>query len=296
MEDYLISIKDLDFGDLPDDQVADTPDYATDYDDDGPRHGLAGTPLIFIGTGVEQDDNGQASTDADGDAEEDDVTLPAMLFRGENATFNMNVTNNSDSTAKVVAYFDWNGDGDFEDSNETILTGVSLGGEPQQVIEGLSADIVIPTNAKTGLTRMRVAMQRGTYPTECGTVAQGEVEDYILNLQGAATIGERKETTVFNTGKPISYTSQERTKDFELNLFPNPSSDYIHLEWEDNQARIFDLSIYNSLGQLQNYQQLTTQKGANKAKIDLTQFSEGLYLLHLRNKDKLITKEFVVIK
>lgn len=185
-------------------------------------------------------------------------------------------------------WVDFNKDGDFDDEGEAVF--LTAGNDRQTGVIG------IPSDAATGNVRMRIAMKWGELVGSCESFSWGEVEDYILNLQGAATIGERKETTVFNTGKPISYTSQERTKDFELNLFPNPSSDYIHLEWEDNQARIFDLSIYNSLGQLQNYQQLTTQKGANKAKIDLTQFSEGLYLLHLRNKDKLITKEFVVIK
>ena len=43
----------------------------------------------------------------------------------------------------INVWIDFNGDGDFEDSNEIVLTGISLGGEPQQVIEGLSADISI---------------------------------------------------------------------------------------------------------------------------------------------------------
>ncbi len=143
---------------------------------------------------------------------------------------------------------------------------------------------------------MRIAMKWGELVGPCESFSWGEVEDYTLNLQGGATLGERKENVLFHTGKPTIYTTQARNSILDLILFPNPSTDYIHLEWADNQVRAFDLSIYNSLGQLQLQQQLATQKGGNKAKIDLTQFSEGLYLLHLRNKDKVITKEFVVIK
>jgi len=84
----------------------------------------------------------------------------------------------------IIVWIDFNGDGDFEDTNEAVLKGISLGGEPRQTIEGLSADILIPTNAKIGLTRMRVAMQRGSYPSACGTLEKGEVEDYILTIDG----------------------------------------------------------------------------------------------------------------
>ncbi|MFK7981401.1 MAG: zinc-dependent metalloprotease family protein, partial [Saprospiraceae bacterium] len=185
-------------------------------------------------------------------------------------------------------WIDFNKDGDFDDEGEAIF--LTSGNNR------LEGTIGIPTNAATGNVRMRIAMKWGELVGPCESFSWGEVEDYTLNLQGEATLGERQATAVFNTGKPAIYTTQERNNQFELTLFPNPSSDYIHLEWADNQERFFDLSIYNSLGQLQNHQQVATQKGANKVKIDLTQLSEGLYLLHLRNKDKLITKEFVVIK
>ena len=101
----------------------------------------------------------------------------------------------------INVWIDFNRDGDFEDTGENVLTGISLEGTPQQVVEGLSADILIPSNAKVGTTRMRVAMQRASYPTNCGTVAQGEVEDYILTINSTPiteeeTIDEKLDQTI----------------------------------------------------------------------------------------------------
>ena len=90
----------------------------------------------------------------------------------------------------INVWIDFNRDGDFEDTGEAVLSGISIGGTAQQTIEGLSADILIPTTAKMGTTRMRVAMQRASYPTSCGTVGQGEVEDYLLTIAGTAVVEE----------------------------------------------------------------------------------------------------------
>lgn len=185
VEDYVVQVKDLDFGDLPDAGIADTPDYNTDYQDDGPRHGLSPTPLVFFGDGVEQDDDGQASTDADGDAEEDDVTLPTMLFRGENATFSMNVTNNSDSTAKVVAYVDWDGDGDFDEMNEM---GSSTPIAAMSTDEAVSITMAVPQNAVVNSpvgARFRVSTDTSAImASPDGFAMDGEVEDYLVSIKG----------------------------------------------------------------------------------------------------------------
>jgi len=72
-------------------------------------------------------------------------------------------------------------------AGETVLAGISSGGAPQQTVDGLSTDILIPTNAREGSTRMRVAMQRTGTPTSCGSLNQGEVEDYMLTIAAGTT-------------------------------------------------------------------------------------------------------------
>jgi len=185
-------------------------------------------------------------------------------------------------------WVDFNKDGDFEEEGEAVF--LASGNDR------LVGTIGIPSNATAGNVRMRIAMKWGELVGPCESFSWGEVEDYTLLLQSTSNIGERQELVSFTTGHPTIFTTQERTSNFDLILFPNPSTDYLNLEWEDNQERLIDLTIYNSLGQLQEYQQFSTQKGANKTRIHVSQFSEGIYLLQLRNKDKVISKEFVVIK
>ena len=102
----------------------------------------------------------------------------------------------------INVWIDFNRDGDFEDDEELILSGINPEGSPQQTVDGLSADILIPINAKEGITRMRVAMQRTNAPASCGTVEQGEVEDYILTI---ASTGISPELPVEKLNQSIDF-------------------------------------------------------------------------------------------
>lgn len=187
-------------------------------------------------------------------------------------------------------WIDFNADGDFEDEGEDVFF---ISGKNR-----VSGTIGIPADAATGKTRMRIAMKWGELIAPCESFSWGEVEDYTLVIAQPASIGEKVITNlpekVFTTGKPYVYTTQTRENILNLTVFPNPATDYLGLEWEDFDGKNYELTIYNSLGQLQKYQQIPTQLGLNKAKVDVSQLPTGVYLMNLQNKDKLITKEFVV--
>jgi subtilisin-like proprotein convertase family protein len=82
---------------------------------------------------------------------------------------------NPKSGDQVRAYFDWNDDGDFDDTNETFtLTGSGA---------NFTKNITVPGNAAMGSTRMRVRLfATGASPAPCGSVAKGEAEDYCLSV------------------------------------------------------------------------------------------------------------------
>ncbi len=185
-------------------------------------------------------------------------------------------------------WIDFNADGDFEDEGEAVFL---ISGKGR-----LEGQIGIPTDAVQGKTRMRIAMKWGELIEPCESFSWGEVEDYTLNI--TSNIGSRNPSTdlakVFTTGKPAIYTEQERAAAVDLHLFPNPTTDYINLEWNDQNDKTYELAIYNSLGQLQKHQQIPTHTGPNKTNLSVKELPNGVYLLQLRNKDKVLTKEFII--
>ncbi len=73
-------------------------------------------------------------------------------------------------------WIDYNQDGDFDDSGEKIF------GRKSSSKGMLARKFVVPPDASTGLTRMRLSMKRGSSPKSCEVFDYGEVEDYPITL------------------------------------------------------------------------------------------------------------------
>jgi hypothetical protein len=95
-------------------------------------------------------------------------------------------------------WIDWNGDGDFGDSGERILTDLSRGG-------GLyNLSVTVPANAITSaptFARFRYGPRSTIVPTynSSGSAAYGEVEDYLITIlcapPAAPSVGTRTHPT-----------------------------------------------------------------------------------------------------
>ncbi|WP_367392582.1 GEVED domain-containing protein [Lewinella sp. LCG006] len=108
------------------------------------------------------------------------LTVPDLI---QGATATVAVTFGSDGTQYYAVYIDWNQDGDFYDTNETIVqvtSGNQAGGSATRNIS-----IPVPVGATLGQTRMRV---RGgddspiTDPCVFTNSSYGETEDYRVNV------------------------------------------------------------------------------------------------------------------
>lgn len=78
-------------------------------------------------------------------------------------------------------WIDLNQDGDFNDANEQrYLSSTSS-------TAAVSASIAIPSGASVGTTRMRIAMKRSAAPGPCESFANGEVEDYSIEILAPAS-------------------------------------------------------------------------------------------------------------
>jgi|GEM_PF-2607663 len=71
-------------------------------------------------------------------------------------------------------WIDFNGDKDFSDSGEQVLSGSGTA--------AVSGTLAIPATASLGQTRLRIAMRYNVAPSSCGSFDYGEVEDYTIEI------------------------------------------------------------------------------------------------------------------
>ncbi|MDC8014151.1 GEVED domain-containing protein [Tahibacter soli] len=181
----------FDYGDAPDAGAGSGPgNYATTVFDNGAVHALsAGSP--YLGNCVDADDGTAQDALAAGDDsrggatfgtcatpgdDEDGVTFASPFTVGTTATFTVRAGNVAACT--LNAWVDWNGNGTF-DAAEQIATDtpIAAGGTA-------NVSATVPANAVPGGTyaRFRCASAGGLAPT--GIAADGEVEDYRVEIGG----------------------------------------------------------------------------------------------------------------
>lgn len=80
-----------------------------------------------------------------------------------------------------AVFIDYNKDGDFDESNETVWTLAATTNSP------VSGTFIVPTNTAIGTTRMRVSMKYNGIPSACEVFSYGQVEDYTVVLQPASS-------------------------------------------------------------------------------------------------------------
>ncbi len=165
-----------DYGDLPD-------SYGTLKSSNGASHG-AGGPIL--GTMKDLESNGSPNTSASGDnlindSDEDGVIIPTLI---EGTAGNVSITlTNVTGGAVVQGWFDWNGNGTFEQNEMVINQTVAANGT---ISVAVTAPIPAFDNTfGSTFARIRVSKTGGLSAT--GAAVDGEVEDYRVNILTSAT-------------------------------------------------------------------------------------------------------------
>jgi hypothetical protein len=164
------------------------------------------------------------------------------------------------NTAGTLVYWrvwiDYNGNGDFEDPGEQVLS--SLGSSLLPV----SASITIPYSAATGATRMRVVMSTAGYSTSCATNnSTRDVEDYTIDIRPAV----------------VNHTAEPSKAAQLLEVFPNPASDWLTVRLPEG---VQVLEIWDGTGRLL---QRIPAPGHAPYQVNAAGFPRGLLLLSARD-------------
>jgi len=111
------------------------------------------------------------------------TTLVANVNTGENYQLSVQpVFSYTHYTEYIQVWIDFNQNENFNDPGELVVSAIYTNGVNGTTPSPISENILIPANATSGTTRMRVAMQKNQASTPCEIFDLGEVEDYTVNI------------------------------------------------------------------------------------------------------------------
>lgn len=159
-----------DFGDAPN-------PYRTLLASDGPRHGGGGA--LRLGTSWDSESDGQPNGAATGDGgDEDGVVFTSGIELDADSVGAIQIDITASASARLDAWIDLNGDGDWSDQGEQIFTNTLLAsGLNSKSFSVMNAE-VLPGDT---FARFRLSSVGGLGST--GPAADGEVEDYQVTIK-----------------------------------------------------------------------------------------------------------------
>ncbi|NRB64796.1 MAG: hypothetical protein HRU40_17525, partial [Saprospiraceae bacterium] len=197
VEDFFTDVIAYDYADLPDTSAStNTSDYHTLFANNGtrgPRHLIVDG--LSIGTAIDAEGDGQPQANAFGDDvngidDEDGITPPDSIIRGQQAVFEVIVINDSGTDAFLQGFADWNDDGSFEDGFSdqksdlvTIPSGQSGPFDVTFNVPQTPNPLPERVAVRFRLSNESVLVTFSTGPSSM-TDIQGEVQDMYVNIVG----------------------------------------------------------------------------------------------------------------
>ena len=189
------------------------------------------------------------------------TSISTNVVRGTSNTITITPTWTGTVYSEGYAVFiDYNNDGDFTDSGETVFTRTATTATP------VSGSFTIPSTTTLGAKRMRVSMKYNGVPTSCEAFSYGQVEDYTINVTSSAK--EIDATT------PLTFS-----------LYPNPvKGDVLNISDFEGEA---SFRIFSAVGQ-----ELGNGKVVNNT-INVGDLATGTYMIEVTTANGTNMKRFI---
>jgi bacillolysin len=167
-----------------------------------------------------------------------------------------------------AVFIDYNQDGDFSDSGETVWTKAAATTTPA------SGSFTIPASALVGPTRIRISMKYNAVPSACESFSYGQVEDYTVNIVAGPSVVEE-----------LIIEGSKAEEASAITLYPNPVESNLNVVLAKAEGSAF--KITNTLGQLVSSGKLTENP------VDVSKLTAGVYFIELNNGGKKVVKKFI---
>jgi hypothetical protein len=193
-------------------------------------------------------------------------------------TYSLSIKGTTEGGAPNPTYFrvfiDFNRDGDFDDSGETLDLGTLSRNQTNTLTNSSPYSIDIPLTASLGVTRMRVSSRKNVIPTSCGSfIQEGEVEDYTINIIDAS-LG----------------IQDELLSQFEI--YPNPTDGQVNLTLPQ-EIIDFKVAVSSMLGQ-EVYSEEIKLYESNKHSFKLSNIKSGIYFITISTDLGKATKKIII--
>ncbi|MGV3483012.1 MAG: GEVED domain-containing protein [Planctomycetaceae bacterium] len=258
----------FDFGDAP-------ATYPVKREQDGARH-RRGT--LFLGAAVDDEVNGIPSDNADSDVSDDGISFQSTLF-SVGVTTRSSVGIIASDFGQVDGWIDFNGDGDWNDAGEQVLTSVLV--NPGSNLH----NFFIPPSIATGRTVARFRISSVGFLTPTGVANDGEVEDYVVTIlsaienaaleitipRGDISVLVEGDDVVFLHGAEILFQGPVSSFN-ELHFGGSPLDDIFEFtipESLEHRARRFDGGLGKDFIKLAHAGQVLDLRAANLSLIDV---------------------------
>ncbi len=181
----------------------------------------------------------------------------------------------SSYTEHWAVWIDFNQDGTFADS-EKVVSGSSSSAN------NLSATVDVPSNASLGRTRMRVSMKYNSAQSACENFADGEVEDYTIDIVSSVTSNLY---TTFSTNDADILGIEDA---LSIVAYPNPASNKVQVTLNNRNITLSSYKVINSLGQIVLHGDLKTNKDINVSRL-----MSGIYFLEVEDGQKIFKTKLI---
>ncbi len=287
-----------DYGDAPNSYGTTRADLQNDmvfedgkivYPNDGARHLLpvSGQPKIFLGTIVTHSSNGNPSLLADHDTDDDGVELPASIAAGDTLRFDVTVV----GSGHLHAWFDWNRDGTFDDSEKMIMDDVLESGSAQ-------LSIIVPADASVGDTFIRFRYSSDDELGPTGPASDGEVEDYMIAITAPITDGDGDDDG--DTGTPTNDEGDASGLPTEFKLgqnYPNPFNPTTVIPFELAQSGSVRLIVYDVTGRkVSTLVNAPMAAGRHTVTFNAAGIPSGVYIVRMEAGGQIMTNKLTLIK
>jgi hypothetical protein len=181
-----------------------------------------------------------------------------------------------------TVYIDYNQNGTLNNTGETVVTVSTTS------VNGGTANITIPTTAKSGPTRMRIQMHYGSQVTNpCSAFNYGEVEDYTINISGGSGF----------TSSGLNSLQDVTNKLPAIVVAPNPVRGFnavTNYRLADNGNTV--MKVIDLDGRILKTIELGNQAaGEHVYNLGLNKMSSGNYILVLEQNAKIVARNPFVI-